>query len=637
MLSNAFPVYRTYSNYRNQFNLNRILLKVLILINCLFSSSTSEHINPLEIGLCSDYLIENLISTSVSTFKQLWFTSDKISNLNRNKLTFVTYLDTWLRRDGAPNVNEVLQTLNCSEFGRGKGICKYELDSLKMKHTVFDGMHMYVFLQNQNNRLWRVIVIEIKTGKVILFDAFKNCEKRTRTKLKFYERFYCIINKHMNMDDVKNFLMMNIDVNIDVKVSPFEVWCFFKNNTMKKIRFTDREGNYQLIGLSLNSNSDRSIATVQFVTNNIVVLNDNLNSSSKPKRSIEANCESDEILLSNNLFNNSYEPFLNHSVDSFNHHKSFRLKRSDYREHYSFSNSKNHRHRFGKLKKRPKKRRKHRKKNRIKFKNLDSKSQTFNELTDKTNRQTTERSRKSIDFHLNRLITSLTTYLNSFNMTMESALNKLKEIKDLAIGSLFPFKQVEVIIFHKYYATFHAIESDFFIQPISQPYVQPNQIYLGCPQPFCFLTTIDDLTYNRITNELLIFRNQYYWSYKIDHQRNRNLPYIQINFPKLSDAKLISDDNQDVSINTQSDFPKAFPMYIDAATFIILDNFYYLVTIKDGWAFVYLPRQNKLVPLLLIDYFDERMSSERIDTMLFQNRQLFVFSGKLPPICLICF
>ena len=202
-------------------------------------------------------------------------------------------------------------------------------------------------------------------------------------------------------------------------------------------------------------------------------------------------------------------------------------------------------------------------------------------------------SKKSIDIHLKRLINGLTAYLNSFNLTLDSALSKLQEIKSKAISTLFPYEQSKVIMFHKYYATFHNVESNFFIQSTSLPFVEPNQIYLGCPQPFCFLTTFDDLTFNPITNELLIFRNQYYWKFKIDKDsRKKQLPYLQINYPRLVDAKLISNDNQDKDVNmqTQTDFPKEFPTYIDAATYVTIDNFYYLIVIKDGWVYVYVPQ-----------------------------------------------
>ena len=37
----------------------------------------------------------------------------------------------------------------------------------------------------------------------------------------------------------------------------------------------------------------------------------------------------------------------------------------------------------------------------------------------------------------------------------------------------------------------------------------------------------------------------------------------------------------------------------------------------------------KLVPLLLSDYFDERMTLSRVDSILFNQGQLYVFSGNL--------
>lgn len=598
MLNNAV---RHSARRATFFKFNRTLLEFLIFINCL-NVCEQQHLNPLEHGLCSDYLIGNLISTSVSTFKQLWLTSDKLSVLDRNKLTFVTYLDTWLRRDGSPNIDKELQTISCSDFGRKKLACKYDLEFSVVRHAVFDGIHLHVFLQNENNGEWRVIVIDTTTGSLVFYDTFKSCAKRKRRTVEFYMKFYCIIDHYLNLNDVKSLLMMNIDLRTNLEQSSFEVWCFFKNSTMKKLKFNDRDGNSQLINLSLNSYKGITLASVQFVTNEFVTLNQtsfNLFQKKEQPRSIDAS--------------HSYHP----------HSQLSRIRRSDHRydfNRYSHPNSvpqqlneRPHR------KHRKKKFRKHRKKGRNRLKVFDS-DQVSN-----------RKSKKAIALHLRRLVTSLSAYLNSFNLTLDSVIEKLKSIKAKAVNLFFPYKQNHVIVFHKYFATFHNVEENFFVQSARLPFVQPNQVFLGCPQPFCFLTTIDDLTVNHLTNELLLFRNQYYWTLPITSTKTtRQRPYIQFDYPTMLNAKLISNENpNDLHIRTESDFPSEFPMYIDAATYISFENFNYLVVIKEGWVYIYIPNNRRLVPLLFTDYFEGSMIFGRIDTLFFYGRQLFVFSGKL--------
>lgn len=618
------------TNHRKPFGPNGVRPALLLLISCLLCPARSGHLNPLKQGLCSDYLLENLISGSVTTFKQLWLTSNRVSAADRSRLTFVTYLDNWLRRDGAPNMEEELQTLSCSDFGKMKVICNFELEFLRIKHMLFDGIYMYVFLQNQNNRIWRAIVVEVRTGSVLLFDSFTNCEKRRkRKKVVFYKRLFCILHEHMDMNEVKDLLMMNIDLRVDVDRSPFEVWYFFRNQTMGKIRFPDREGNYQIINLKMSSPADFvTLASVQFVPNRFQLINSSFdNSFAQPKK------------RSVGWLPNEVEPVNSSRTDTNNligHHRFSeelsRLKRSP-SEHYHL-----HLHPKSALdpnrlphRRRP---RKHRKKKHRKQRKRPKQADNYsNELAFDRNlidaRRSAEdgKAKKSIDFHLSRLVNGLTAYLSSFNLTLDSALSKLKEFKAKAFSSLFAYRQSEVVLFHKYYATFHSIESNFFVQPAPLPYVQPNQIYLGCPQPFCFLTTIDDLTFNPLTNELLIFRNQYYWTIQIDVRRrpNQRLPHIQIDYPRLSNARLIGSD--DPRGRTGSNFPRDFPMYIDAATYVIVDNFYYLLAIKDAWVYVYIVQTRRVVPLLMTDYFDEHMTLSRVDAMFFQNGQLFVFSG----------
>ena len=341
MLNNALINLKTRErvafNFRNQLNSKQILLKFLILIQCISKLRTAEQFDPLEQGLCSDYLIENLISSSVSTFRQLWFTSEKIADLNRNKLTFITYLDTWLRRDGTLNLNEKLQTIDCSDFGRFKIICRYELEFLRLRHMIFDGIFMYLFLQNNNNQMWRVIVIEVNSGKLLLFDSFKNCAKKRKNQLKFYERFFCIISHHMDLNFIKSFLMMNIDMKAKLEESSFEIWCFFKNKTMKKLRFNDRDGNYQLINLGLNSYSDISLSSIQFVTDQFLSLNSSFNlfNHQKQRRSIDEDSNEKCNTINNDSINsNLINLHLNHS--------SLRLKRSIH-HHYHFPSNVPHR------------------------------------------------------------------------------------------------------------------------------------------------------------------------------------------------------------------------------------------------------------------------------------------------------
>lgn len=560
ILSNAHAFHHSFSFIRDLFKFYRILLKFFILINCL--NLTRSQLDLRDNDLCSDYLVEDLVSSSVSTFKQLWITSDKVAELDRRKLTFVTYLENWLRSDGSPSVADVLQELNCSDFGRARALCNFEIEYLRVRHMIFDGIYMYIFLFNVNNRKWRVIVIEIETAKVITLDFLDKCARKRRQP-EFYEKFYCIINHNFDLNTVTSFLVMNIDLNAKLDKSSFELWCFFKNNTMKKLRFSDRTGNYQLINLSLKSNVEISLASIQFIPNELVTFNLSFNPfSDREKRSTDLS-----------LYNDS---------------KSLKRKR----ETSEIMVPKKHR-----------KRRKHRRK---KSKN-------------NTRAAKGSSSRKSVDLHMNRLIKGLNEYLVTFNSTLAKALEKLKTIKTATINAFFPYKQNEVIIFHKYYATFHPIESNFVIQSNRLPFIQPNQVYLGCPQPFCFLSTFDDLTFNRLTKELLIFRNQYYWTIGVEQIiKDPNKPYIQINYPRYSDAKLIGEPN----------FPKDFPQYIDAATYITFENFNYLIVIKDAWVYIYIPQNRKLVPFLLSDYLDRRMPVDRIDTVTFYGKQLFVFSGK---------
>lgn len=614
-----------FTDHRKPFGPNGVW-QALLLISCLLGPARSEHLNPLKQNLCSDYLLENLISGSVTTFKQLWLTNDRVSAADRSRLTFITYLDNWLRRDGAPNVQEEIQTLACSDFGKMEVICKFELEFLQIKHMLFDGIHLYIFLQNQKNRIWRAIVVEARTGSVLLFDSFTNCEKRMkRKKVAFYKRLFCILHQHMDMNEVKDLLMMNIDMRAPVERSSFEIWYFFRNQTMGKIRFPDREGKYQIINLKMSSPADFvTVASVQFVLNRFQLVNSSVDNpfAQRTKRSVGRRLN---------------EP-VNSTADTnslIGHHRfsgePSRLKRSP-SEHYHL-----HFHPESALdpnrlprQRRPKKQRKRKhRKHRKRPKKADNYS---NELAFDRNvidaRRTAEdgKSKKSIDSHLRRLVNGLSAYLSSFNLTLDTALNKLKEFKAKAFSSLFAFRQNEVVLFQKYYATFHTIESSFFVQPAQLPYVQPNQVYLGCPQPFCFLTTIDDLTFNPLTNELLIFRNQYYWSIRVDGRRtNPRLPHIQIDYPNILNARLIGSDP--ASGQTGSNFPQEFPMYIDAATFVIVDNFYYLLAIKDSWIYVYIEQSRRVVPLLMTDYFDEHMTLSRVDAMFFQNKQLFVFSG----------
>ena len=615
------------------FSPNGVLLFILIGC-CLLYSARPEHLNPLKRGLCSDYLMENLISSSVSTFQQMWVTSERVSSLDRNSLTFITYLDNWLRRDGAPNLEEELQTLTCPDFGKMQVICKFELEFLRIRHILFDGIYTYIFLQNQKNRIWRAIVVETKTGSVLLFDSFTNCEKRRKKKkVSFYKQLFCILHQHMDMNEVKDLLMMNLDQRAELERSSFEIWCFFKNQTMSKIRFLDRQGAYQVINLKMSSPANFvTVASVQFISNRFQLLNASFeNPFAQPEKRLVGMPQREAEEPVKSKINSQINSEINTNLIGHRFSEQLsRLKRSP-SEHYHLHLHPENPFDPSRLPYRRRKRpRKHRKKYRRHRKRPKERNNYSNEpernLID-SNLMTQRKSKKSIDFHLNRLVNSLTAYLSSFNLTLDSALSKLKAIKAKAISSLFPYKQSEVVLFHKYYATFHAVESNFFVQPAMQPYIQPNQIYLGCPQPFCFLTTIDDLTFNPLTKELLVFRNQFYWTYQIDSKRrpNRRLPYIQIEHPKMSNARLIGSEGPD----TQMSLPKEFPMYIDSATFITVDNFYYLVAIKDGWVYVYVPQTKKLVPLLLTDYFDERMTLNRVDAMFFQNGQLFVFSGIL--------